>query len=376
MTIRNFKWCLLMLTTFAIKGYNQESKFPITIHARVDTSDQEVKQIADLWINYLNSTPDSLYNNPYWNQEEKIKYTNFDFSSPYLYQFPSYPLLSYYQPTILSIEKEGEHYGIRTIFSANNLPAEYQSSNPWCITKIYAVKENHEWKLKNSLSIITQNWSKKTIGKITFIYPPTHRFNKQLAKKANLFCNTITREFNFPDWKPFDFYITDSGDELGKLLNFDFFFAGYTTGIGMKENRILLSGMGSEFYPHEFIHLIISQNERHGMIEEGFATWKGGTMQKSFEENARILAKEIEINPSISFWDVLTKKWGWQYAAYYTTGAILCNAAYNKGGIPMVHQLLATPNDDEKLGQVICSIFDINKEFIDEFWRKELAKFR
>ncbi|MBK6836366.1 MAG: hypothetical protein IPG89_19730 [Bacteroidetes bacterium] len=79
------------------------------------------------------------------------------------------------------------------------------------------------------------------------------------------------------------FYITDSGDDLGKLLNFDFFYAGYTTGIGMNDNRMLLSGQGSEYYPHEFIHLIVPKYERHWMIEEGFATWKGGTMEKTFE---------------------------------------------------------------------------------------------
>jgi hypothetical protein len=367
-------WIFIFLFS-VMQTFGQQTNFDVTIHSRVDTTNIETKEVANLWINYLSSKPDSLTDNPYWNNAEKIKFRNFDFSVPYLYQFPSNQLLNYYKPTILSIEKEGDYYGIRTIFAADGLQGEYRKSNPWCITKLYAVQENGEWKLKNALPIITENWNKKTIGKITFIYPPSHNLDEELAKKASRFCDEITEEFQFPQWKPFDFYITNSGDELGKLLNFDFSFAGYTTGIGMNENRMLLSGLGSEFYPHEFIHLIVPDIDRHGLMEEGFATWKGGQGGKTFEESANILANEIYLNQTITFTDILNKKWGWQYAAFYTTGAIFFKAAYDKGGIVLVKKLLETPNDSEKLIQTICSLFEIEKNEIDIFWRSEVLKF-
>ncbi len=255
--------CLFHAFFSAIQTFAQQTKIELTIHARVDTSKSEIKQVAMLWINYLNAIPDSLYDNPYWNSAEKLKFKRFDLSMEHLYQMPASQLLRYYKPTILSIEKEGDNYGIRTIFLADGLPEEYRKSNPWCITKLYAVKENGDWKLKNALPIVTENWNKKTLGKITFIYPPHHKFNKVLAKKASLFCDKISETFEFDEWKPFDFYITNSGDELGKLLNFDFFFASYTTGIGMNDKRILLSGLGSEYYPHEFIHLTVPNQDRH-----------------------------------------------------------------------------------------------------------------
>src|SRR5690554_2628804 len=240
------------------KTNNQEStlkeqnRIEVEIHSRVDTTNTEIKEIANLWINYLNSEPDKISDNPYWNEEEKNLYRDFDLSRKLLYQFPSENLLKYFKPKILTIEKEGENYGIRTIFSAEGLEGEYRKSDPWAIQKVYAIKENSQWKLKNALPIITTDWNKKTVGKITFIYPHDHKFNQKLADKATQFCNEISNEFQFPEWKPFDFYITKSGDELGKLLNFDFFFAGYTTGIGLNEKRILLGGFGSEYYPHEF----------------------------------------------------------------------------------------------------------------------------
>jgi hypothetical protein len=356
--------------------YGEHLKIDVAIHARVDTTKKVIKEIAELWIDYLNSKPDSLYDNPYWNKVEKLKYTNFDFSIPFLYKFSSDRLLGYYKPTILSIEKEGEYYGIRTMFAAEGLEGEYKKSNPWCITKLYAIRENGNWKLKNALPVITESWTKKTIGKITFIYPPIHNFDEDLANKANQFCNQISGEYQFPEWKSFDFYITKSGDELGKLLNFDFYYASYTTGVGMSDSRILLSGEGSEYYPHEFIHLLVPDFDRHALIEEGFATWKGGQEDKTFEESANILANAISLNQTITFAEVLDKKWGWQYYAYYTTGAIFIKIAYDKGGIVLVKKLLETPNDNRKLILTICSVFGIEEKEIDSFWRREVIKYK
>jgi hypothetical protein len=353
----------------------EQNRIQVDIHSRVDTTNSEIKEIAKLWINYLNSEPDKISDNPNWNEEEKNLYRDFDLSRTLLYQFPSENLLRYFKPKILSIEKEGENYGIRTLFSAEGLEGEYRKSDPWAIQKLYAVKENNQWKLKNALPIITTDWNKKTVGKITFIYPLNHKFNQELADKANQFCNQITSEFQFPEWKPFDFYITQSGDELGKLLNFDFFFAGYTTGIGLNEKRILLSGFGSEYYPHEFVHLIVPKFDRHGLIEEGFATWKGGQGGKTFEESAKLFANELAKNDTVSFLDVLNRKWGWQYAAFYTTGAILCNSAFKKGGVKLVNEILNIPNDTEKLIDNLCLVFSIDKKDFDKFWRSETLKF-
>src|SRR3954464_14778815 len=108
---------LVLLSFYTNKNFAQQTKIDVTIHSRVDTTKPEIKEVALLWINYLNSKPDSLYDNPYWNSAEKLKFRHFDFSMDYLYQFPSNEVLSYYKPTILSIEKEHDNYCIRTIFS-------------------------------------------------------------------------------------------------------------------------------------------------------------------------------------------------------------------------------------------------------------------
>jgi hypothetical protein len=371
-------YCISDETQVAIdkKTHNKLNNFSVEIHSRVDTTKAEIKEIAILYSNYLNSYPDKISDNPYWNEKEKKLYRDFDFSQSLLFQFPSENLLNYFKPKILSIEKEGLYYSIRTIFSAEGLDGDYRKSNPWAIHKLFAIKENNQWRLINSLPVITASWNKKTVGKITFIYPNSHIFNLDLALKANEFCNRLKEEYKFTDYEPFEYYITNSGDELGRLLNFDFFFAGYTTGMGLNEKRILFSGFGTEYYPHEFVHLILPKFDRLGLIEEGFATWKGGQGGKSFEESSRIFANELAKNDTITFSDILNKKWGWQYAAYYTTGAILCNLAYEKGGVDLVIKILQVPKGNDNAIANLSQIFDINESDFSSFVRKEVLKFK
>jgi hypothetical protein len=367
---------IFIITFSSALVFAQRPAFDLTIHARVDTSKQETREIVALWTNYLSSNPDSIYDNPYWNEAEKKKYRDFDFTRKFIYQFPSTQILNYYKPTILSVEKEGDKYAIRTLFIAEGLDGDYKKSNPWCITKLYAIKENNKWKLKNSISILTANWKRKTNGKITFIYPPEHQFNETLANKANKFCDSVAIKFELPDWKKFDFYITKSGDELGKLLGFDFFFTGYTTGMGMNEERILLGGFDSEWYPHEFVHLLVDTKKRHGIINEGFATWLGGAMERTFEARAKILAQELIKHDNETFDSILNKKWGWQFAAYYTTGAIICKLVYDKGGIVALKKLLDTPPDNDQLIQTICELLKISTTDLDNFLRSEILKYK
>ncbi len=112
------------------------------------------------------------------------------------------------------------------------------------------------------------------------------------------------------------------------------------------------------------------------MIEEGFATWKGGQGEKTFEESAQLLANELAKNDTVIYADVLNKKWGWHFAAFYTTGAIFCKAAYDKGGIVLVKKLLAIPPNDEQLIESLCKLFEIKRNEIDGFWRREVLKFK
>src|SRR5688500_15203661 len=107
----------------------------------VDTNNAEVKQILDLWISFLGSTPDSAYDNPHWNAKEKSEYgfEYFDFAGRSLFaNLTARELVDNYKPTVLSIYKVGDHYEIRTLFYAEGLPPESEGSNPPAIIRVAA----------------------------------------------------------------------------------------------------------------------------------------------------------------------------------------------------------------------------------------------
>ena len=369
----------IILTLLFIHGLahaQQAYNVDLTIHNRIDTTKQEVKEIITLWKNYLASNPDSIYDNPYWNQAEKGKYRDFDFTRQFLYRIPPEKLLNYFKPTVLSVVKKNDAWAIRTLFYADGMKGKARKSNPWCITELYAVKENGDWKLKNALPVITREWEQKEAGKIRYIYPPDHQFSDSLAQKSNAFCQRITKKFQLPAWEPFDFYISGSPEKLGRLLGFDFFFVGYTTGMGWKRERILFTGKGSEWYPHEFIHLILPDKSRHYMIEEGFATWQGGAKGKTFEENAAILAGKLAKADTVTFNDILNRQWGRQYLAYYTTGAIICKKAYEKNGVTAIEKLLNVPPGNEKLKKTLSDIFDVEEIEMDNLIKEEILTYQ
>jgi hypothetical protein len=62
----------LILISLNVNSYSQ-TIIP-DISARVDTSKTTIKQVYNLYKNYLNSRPDSIYQNPNWNEKEAKQY--------------------------------------------------------------------------------------------------------------------------------------------------------------------------------------------------------------------------------------------------------------------------------------------------------------
>jgi hypothetical protein len=373
---------ILMFFIFLPEGlFAQEPfkyTFDISITNRVDTThNSEVKQVFHLWKNYLLSRPDSVYNNPYWNTKEKERFKNFDLSRTSIYQFSAPELLSYYKPTVLAIEKEGNKYSIRTLFYAEGLKGEYKGSNTWGILKIFALKENNEWKLENNFFNETKNWHFKNYGYIQYHYAHSHKFDSLLAFKSIQFCDSIAKVFDFPKTLPFDFYVTKSPDELGLLLGLEYVFAGIAYGKALYDERILLGGFDSEYYPHEFVHFITPNNKnRNDLIEEGFATWLGGSQNKSFTENIDVLAKELFKSDTISLNHILNKNWGWSYNSFYTSGALICQMVFEKRGVKGIKQLLnADTKTDDKMFNELKKLLAYSKEQFIKAWKERLKKY-
>jgi hypothetical protein len=352
-------------------------KVDIDVHSRVNKNSEEVMAVLDVYENYLNSRPDSVQiNNPFWCTADKNKFHDFDFTRDFLYREQPIEYFSKtYRFVVLSIEKEEESYAIRTAIIAKDLTQPYmRQQNPWAITRLYAIKENNTWKLKNAFDFKTKNWKTISESNINYHFPADVILDKNEILKSKLFCDSVSTLLQTKNWQAFDYYITTSGDKQSELLGFDFAFSAYTTGMAFKTN-ILLGGTGSAFYPHEFTHHVAEEKKiKHKLIYEGLATWLGGSNGETFEQNLHTLSNAIRNNETLTVDKVINLTWGWTVNAFYTTGGLFCKLVYEKNGITGLNRLFSIPaNDNVKLKEELIKL--LNTKELNEVWRKELLKY-
>jgi hypothetical protein len=323
-------------------SHQVKNSVKLQISTRVDTTNSDIKEVLNLYENYINSQPDSIYDNPYWNSKEKAQFKDFDFSRIYIYNgISSSQLFRVYTPFVLSIEPKNEKYQIRVLYSNSATEAPYVGSRVWCIHKVNARLEKGTWRLENLLEDKTKDWTKMQMGFIEYIYPQEHQFNVKKANGALKFCNEIVRRFNPEFNETFRFYLANGVDELGELENFDYVFSGVTT--GKAKEGMILSSKVDEFYPHEFIHKLLPVNENRGhVIEEGLATFLG-TKEDSNEYLPLMqkLAKDYKRRKSYSLENILNNTTEWNgYPSAYPGGALICEVIHEVSGDEGLNQLV------------------------------------
>ena len=113
---------LFLLTSLCVVKAQQEHSFICSITPDIDldnNADANIKKVFECWSGYLESNPDSLYNNPYWNTVDKQKYVSYDllksegWLSPGLYGF------KWLKNLVISITAMGDSYQVRSLFLVN-----------------------------------------------------------------------------------------------------------------------------------------------------------------------------------------------------------------------------------------------------------------
>lgn len=370
---------LAFLSLSELHSQNDEGRIKVQISSRVDTNKVNIKDIINLYENYLNSIPDSIYNNPYWNRQEKKQYKDFDFSRRSMYQsgMNAELLSSIFTPFIMSVEPIGEKYQIRVMFSSLETDPQYVGSKVWCIQKLNAIKENGVWALENLIVELSKKWVTKSYGQVIYIFPPTHNFDIEQAKLSEKFCNDIIRRFNPNYQDSFKYYVTKSVDDMGLLENFDYYFIGITTGKTLE--NMILTARGEEYFPHEFVHMLLPKNQNRGpVIEEGLAEYLG-TKNNADEYNGLLskLGNDLINNKvEINFKSVISQEVRFNgYQTAYPAGAALCEIIYNKSGDKGLLDLVqGNTSDYESTLSLVMKITGLTYDEVVFEWEKFLKE--
>lgn len=374
---------ILFAIIFPCMAYGQIKP---SITARVDTTNQEVKEVYRLIGNYINSRPDSLYQNPHWNENEvdyylKQKNAKFDLAAHFLFaNMNARKLFSTFHPTILSIEPVGKKYVTRILLAADTVQkwmVDYKMNPPF-ILRYYAARDKAgTLKLENTWSNELTKWSVYQTKWVTFHYPQTFDFSEGNAEKASEFIESVVSRMELKEAKPFDFYVMSSEEELGRLHNMDYWLS-YSTGFTQKLYNRALSAKGREAHLHEFVHMVYHPVPNY-FLAEGIATYLGGVDGYTpYQQTLREVSRDLQNNhPKVSFRDLYSNSF--RYATNqnprYVAGAVVYQLVYEKTGLKGIKQLEKSENNYESFMKTFAAVMKMKESKVEAFLTNYIRKY-
>ncbi len=359
----------LLFFVLTILSYNLSLQSQIInseLVSGINVNDKEVKEIFSLWKNYLASNPDKIYNNPYWNDVEKNKYTSYDLLKSEGFLNPSLYALNPRNMVLYIKRINNGYYKINSIYYWIN-----QNKNliPLAITNVLAKKEDNTYKLYNFLPYYTSNWEIQKIGMIKYHYRSNYDLDVTKAQSANSF---LKKMFYLFDIEPYsiEYYIANNCDDIHQLKGFQYIMSmGNSPNLCAfydKYNNIVYTTIYSgEFHKHELIHVINSKYScAHSILLSGLSVYtnsKNSSLGKPFLYHIRKIQKLINSTPNINLtnWDNIDHDF--ETEPYFFIGAILVHIILEKGGIDLLKEALDFGSTNEDLLDFFLLRLDLNK---------------
>ncbi len=351
-------------------GFSQ--KISVSLAAGIDTVENaNRREIVKLWCYYLNSNPDSLYDNKYWNSTEKRKYVNYDLLNSTGYLSPSlYGLVNGYRNIILSISPRGNAYVIESLFYYTY---ENGSIYPLARTKYVAQKENGDFKLYNFLPFATRSWYQQDVGYFKYSYYPDFPFDKLEAQKANDFYKKVCDVMSVkPD--TISYYIFPNCNEIFKYQGYD-----YIVGMGgeinfcgffdYKNYIIYTNCKAGEMHKHEILHHLLKHYKKSGRFHLGIVGYWGGNLSGTFQSQIKRVNEFLKVHPEINLNQFEEFNYMDDYTnPQYVIAAVFCHLALEQSGVEKLKQLFSY--DDTFVA--IEKVFNIKQNKLNKFLRKKI----
>ncbi|MGH7724968.1 MAG: hypothetical protein ACREOU_06020 [Candidatus Eiseniibacteriota bacterium] len=331
------------------------------------------REILALWKRYLTEPSDSL-RATLWSSSERSTGGDYDLLLPYVYQgFTRFAVVDLGPAADLP-----NTYVLRTLVTA--VEDSTLDVRPLALYRVYATQENGRWVLANALPRTTRDWERVTIGKVTFVYPPKHAFDRRRASATAAFVDSLARAFERPTPDPITFYFTDDLAETLRALGLEFFPLGGDP-VGGRSNvagrhAYVGSATHGESYRHELAHIVLApeiSSQTHRLVSEGLMTWTGGSAGLDYAELLPALAQYLSDHPELSLQGVLEnpplRRGGLDVG--YSGLAVLCNMVFDGAGLPGLRALLSAGQDPATIVSSAANQLRLSPAELESRWRKE-----
>ena len=356
----------------AVNVAAQGDSVRVAVGLGVDTSSAPNHEIFGLWSDYLRSRPTCL--------TPSRMGPGGDLLCSQVYQgFTSF--------TVVNLEPAASldsTYLIRTI--VGTIEDSTRAYYPLALYRTYAVRKGGHWALANALPIETRGWQHERIGRVTFVFPSTHTLARAKAEGSARFVDSLATAWSLTPPDSIGYYFTDKPKDTQRAMGLDFIPAPDTAwGLADTQHEMVFVGSSrsGESYRHELAHLVlIPFTKVHAparLVNEGLATWLGGSAGLRFHELIPPLAHYLSAHYSLTLDQIMAdppRREG-SLDVGYDGFAVLCELVYAKGGLPGITALADAGRDPKAVLDTAARVIGVSREKLDEAWRErvdELAR--
>lgn len=360
---------------------------------RVQLQDEDVYTVFMLWKRHLMSRPDSVYVRNYWSERELTISRDVDLLRPWI--FTDSAQYRRYIYTVVSVEPLDNFTKILRFLVSNR-----DSSGavvPIAFARQYAQRvqnkvirekpsgtfesSNYEsassWKLVSAVEFTTKNWRTVGFGGLRFHIDGEYKLNRNRARYAADYYDSIRIEFGVFAAEIADIYVAVNRDEMTKIIGLDYYLHP-PNGFVYGDRNLVLSGISSEFHPHELAHVLFKEfRGSHKFFVEGIATLVGGSMNESFEEHIQRLKDEKLHEKFPKIREILARPQEFQFELY-AIGALICKDARERGGNTMLKRLLSTTefgDSDAAFWHKMHDVLGVDEQNIDSYVQSLLLNY-
>jgi len=342
--VRYFLFILALSVSAMMAAGKGVDEIPVVqIMPRVDTAHPVVRAVLTAWLDSLDAWRRPMAMNAN-NDRHAVGGIVKDWFIQNERTVRSFP------PTILSVEHEGDVWVVRTMFSMTDTVSGH--IQPLGIVQAAFSDAAGHWAVVSPLDRATRTWPREKVGMITYVHSPYHVMDHDRTDASVRFVEDVARATGQPLPKAITYYVAKDRDELCRLLGVEY-HALPPSGLAFPKEGIVMSGLGSEWYPHELVHVVLARfDDAHPVIREGVATWLGGSLGIPFDTlvDRYVEGKEPEQIPS--FVALFTDPDRSQDDVYII-GAALCKVVHDTHGMEAVLRLLQARSTSDVM--LLCS---------------------
>ena len=343
----------------------------------VDTAGVPNHEILSLWRSYLSSRPDCMRPASRWSRTEQERWPVVDLLCSYVYQGFSNFTVVHLAPAV----GFDSTYLIRTLVV--RVSDAGQDVQPLALYRVYATREGGRWVLANALPRLTRRWNHETIGRITFVFPPTRAFAHARAQATAAFVDSLARAFGVPPPPTIHYYFSDDLIETLGAAGLEYFPLGSDT-VGGRANApdhlvFIGSSSNGEGYRHELAHVILwpflAPLKHAGLVLEGLMTWTGGSAGLEFKDLIPNLRRYLDAHPDLTLESIMTKpplREG-TLDVGYDGFAVLCKMVFDAGGVAAIRSLADAGTEPRPVLRTAAQLLNISMADLDGLWRDRIA---